>query len=165
MTKANKNTRKKIIISILILMVVAVAGFIAYDRISYSVEKQKFIQLRKDMRSLQKEFNKIDSGWEYKEWCSSTREKLNPNQAAYCSASLSNKTIVSVDRYNKAYDFFKISKASERSDKEQTHIFSDVEYKETFSCGMNTNKNTSEYFNSNLRCSSESRNSHFHLAR
>ena len=164
MTKSNKNTRKKIIIATLLLMVISVAGFIAYDRISYSIEKQKFLQLRQDMVFLQKQFNSVDQGWEYDEWCRASGEIYKANQAVYCAVSLSNKTVEDLDKYN-SFGSFQISQGRERGDKGNLYILNDVFYKESFSCSMNTLKNEDKYINASIGCTSPAHNFHFELDR
>lgn len=156
MIKANKNTRK-ILIAVVATILVAIAGFVIYDKVGYNLDKQKFIQLRKDMLSLQKEFNAIDTGWEYKEWCGSTREKLNPNQASYCASRLTNDTIKSLDKYINTFSDFKISQARENSSNGKIYLFNEVNYKSPFNCEMTTNKDTDNYISSTLRCASSSR--------
>jgi len=78
------STKQKIVYALVSLLVLAV-GYIAYLHIT---DYMKFMTLRSDMKQLQAEFNKIDAGWEYTEYCKAKGEKFKENEASSCGVSI-----------------------------------------------------------------------------
>lgn len=87
------STKQKIVYALVSLLVLAV-GYIAYLHIT---DYMKFMTLRSDMKQLQAEFNKIDAGWEYTEYCKAKGEKFKENEASSCYVSIMNPNDINMD--------------------------------------------------------------------
>lgn len=98
MTKQRKNA-KKIAGTIFAAIATLIVGFFIYDYVVNYLDKQKFMTLKQDILTLQKEFNAIDQGWEYKEWCTSKGGEFEQNVASSCWVNLSNKKISNHQEY------------------------------------------------------------------
>ena len=66
--------------------------FLSWNQYTHFQDKQKFMTLKKDMLTLQTEFNKIDPGWTYSEWCHAKGEKFKENEVSSCGISLNHKS-------------------------------------------------------------------------
>lgn len=87
------STKQKILYALISLLVLVV-GYIAYLHIT---DYMKFMTLRSDMKQLQAEFNEIDAGWEYKEYCKAKGEKFKENEVSSCYISIINSNDMNMD--------------------------------------------------------------------
>lgn len=66
--------------------------------------------LRQDMLEPQSEFNKIDSGWQYSEWCHAKGEKFKENESSSCGMSLANYGAENINRYTSLIEkYFRVA--------------------------------------------------------
>lgn len=82
----------------LFFIVAAILVVLTWNWYVHYQDKQKFMTLKQDMLSLQTEFNKIDPGWTYSEWCHAKGEKFKENEASSCGITLKN-TVREVSAY------------------------------------------------------------------
>ncbi len=171
MKKASKTKKKKFELSlspkvvIPSLIAITILVFFVFPRI---IDYVKFMTLKNDMLALQKEFNKIDPGWEHSESCNANGQKLKENEASSCAISLTNPVTHDTKGYEKiltnAKDNFKISTTNNFQDK--LHNVEIAEYSvlyknRTVNCSLGGEKINNSIRNIVFSCNSSALNFYF----
>ena len=150
------------------LVILFVAGalliVLAWNWYVHYQDKQKFMTLKQDMLSLQADFNKIDPGWTYSEWCNAKGEKFKENEASSCGFSIINNNAKQLDNYlDKLQYYFKIKEDSSFVDREGRYQNNRVvRYKNTaFSCEIGSIKNATEEYSNGMSCTSSALDFYF----
>lgn len=85
--------RYRVILVIMLLAVALVATLVLLQNYNDSKEREMFMSLREDMKTLQIKFNKIHEGWKYNEGCRGKGGDYDRNIPSTCFLSISNKDI------------------------------------------------------------------------
>jgi hypothetical protein len=157
----SKKTKKPSNLTIIGAVFVAlIAVFLSWNLYVHFQDKQKFMTLKQDMLTLQTEFNKIDPGWMYSEWCHAKGEKFKENEVSSCGISLKTTRDINLEKYNVLEDsknIFVIGPTEIIKDDIHNRTFNNkgVYYKPLFNCIFSGEKidavNTDEV---NVSCSS-----------
>lgn len=95
-----KTNNKKLTLQILALIILTgVLLLLVYPYYSRYLDRQdetKFLSLRQDMKDLQKEFNKVDSGWVYSEGCSAPHYVYNSGTPS-CEITIRQQKIADIN--------------------------------------------------------------------
>ncbi|MFZ1812517.1 MAG: hypothetical protein WAU02_03305 [Candidatus Saccharimonadales bacterium] len=90
----NHNSRLRNLILLLILVMVLFLGYFLKDyNPKLQQEAEGFTKLKQDLVSLQKDFNKVDNGWQYREGCTGSGGVFDRDKATGCAVSISNKDV------------------------------------------------------------------------
>lgn len=96
-----KNTKHRVVLIIVLLVVVIVAALFAIDNYNDNKEREMFMSLRQGMKSMQVDFNPIDEGWVYDEYCRGVGSTVTREDRISCYVTLKNDLLENTDsNYN-----------------------------------------------------------------
>lgn len=101
--KSKNKTLRYTVLIVFALLITTAVGLYQYNYFAVEKNGKLLMGLREDMKSLQVEFNKVQDGWEYDEYCHGVGGPYDKNDLITCTIEIKNandiKSQENHDRY------------------------------------------------------------------
>lgn len=87
---SNKHLLKRTVLGLVTLLLILAVGLYTYNYYSVEQDRRVFLGFSEDMKNLQTEFNKVQNGWTYDEYCEGVGSTIDKNSHIACTIELKN---------------------------------------------------------------------------